>query len=463
MNRKKLMAVGVALLACAAAGMARWATVWMGKQPDGSYIVSSGQRVEGGSIAFDGRPIELALHPSGTFYAVLNKKNVFLGTAEGVREGTAVPLGKSGPGFRGLGWSPDGRRLFATSEEGYVREYLFEGGKLQEGDRIEIKAEAKDENPVPGGFAIARDGARMFVVAANRNAVVEVDLAAKKRVREFPVENVPFEARLSEDERTLIVSNWGGRIPRAGDRTAKSLKQDIVVDERSTPISGTVSLIDRATGATRHVEVGIHPTAIEVDGAMAYVANAMSDSISEIDLAAGKVTRTIPLQWGSQRVIGGMPNALAIRGRTLYVVPPSGDTRAWRSEFGPEVRRSIVPVSKSIAKMRVARGAAGRSVVVPVNNRLEVAEDHCKSAMSPGNPCPGACKSANRCSASRNTGLLRISRSMSPYLVQIAGIHPWCWHRTQAAGPPHISNRASCRVPTASGGARNRATRHISA
>ena len=45
----------------------------------------------------------------------------------------------------------------------------------------------------------------------------------------------------------------------------------------------------------------------------------MSDSISEIDLVAGKVTRTIPLRWGSLRVLGGMPNALAIRGKTLYV------------------------------------------------------------------------------------------------------------------------------------------------
>ena len=92
-----------------------------------------------------------------------------------------------------------------------------------------------------------------------------------------------------------------------------------MVDDRGAPASGTVSLIDRATGATRHVEVGIHPTAIVVDGGRAYVANAMSDSVSEIDLEAGTVARTIPLRWGSLRVLGGMPNALALRGETLYV------------------------------------------------------------------------------------------------------------------------------------------------
>src|SRR6185312_5048927 len=111
--------------------------------------------------------------------------------------------------------------------------------------------------------------------AANRNAIVEVDPATRQIIREFPVQMLPFEPRLTEDERTLIVSNWGGR----------------------PPASGTVSLIDRATGATRHVEVGIHPTAIVVHGGHAYVANAMSDSVSEIDIEAGVVSRTIPLRW----------------------------------------------------------------------------------------------------------------------------------------------------------------------
>ena len=45
----------------------------------------------------------------------------------------------------------------------------------------------------------------------------------------------------------------------------------------------------------------------------------MSDSISEIDLAVGKRDPDDPLRWGSLRFLGGMPNALAIRGKTLYV------------------------------------------------------------------------------------------------------------------------------------------------
>ena len=40
------------------------ADVRMGRQPDGSFLVSTGQRIEGGSIAFTGRPIDLAMHPT---------------------------------------------------------------------------------------------------------------------------------------------------------------------------------------------------------------------------------------------------------------------------------------------------------------------------------------------------------------------------------------------------------------
>ncbi len=159
----------------------------------------------------------------------------------------------------------------------------------------------------------------MYVAAANLNAIVEIDLATRAVSRSYPVENLPFEPVLTEDEKTLIASNWGGRLPRAGDLTGKSEKLDIVIDEREATTSGTISLIDLATGATRHVEVGLHPTAIVVEGGHCFVANAMSDSISEVDIASAKVVRTIPLTWGDLRLLGGMPNALALRGRTLYV------------------------------------------------------------------------------------------------------------------------------------------------
>ncbi len=177
MKRYSIVCVGLAVTTVLALGMAQWTGVWMGQQPDGSFLVSTGQRIEGGSIAFTGRPIDIALHPTRGLVAVMNKQGVFLATAEGVKKGTNVELG-SNAGFRGLVWTPSGDRLLASTEEGHLQTFRLTGETLKSDVKIKLVPEGQPANPVPGGMAITRDGSHLFVAAANRNAVVEVDLAA---------------------------------------------------------------------------------------------------------------------------------------------------------------------------------------------------------------------------------------------------------------------------------------------
>lgn len=318
MTSKRSLAVVAVVALALSAGAARLGIILMGKQPDGGFLVATGQRVEGGSIAFTGRPIDLAVHPRDDLVAVLNKTSVFLIRDGAVVKGSSSPLGGSA-GFRGLVWSPDGKTVYASTEKGHIQPFGYEKDRLSPAQPIRVSPPGEKDNPVPGGMCITRDGSRLFVAAANRNAVVEIDLSKNERVREFPVETLPFEARLSGDESTLVVSNWGGRLPKLGDATSKSQNLDVVADSRGASASGTVSLIDRKSGTTRHVAVGLHPTALAVVGRLAYVANAMSDSVSEIDLKLGATTRDVPLRWGSNRLLGSMPNALVAQGKTLYV------------------------------------------------------------------------------------------------------------------------------------------------
>ena len=56
----------------------------LGRQPDGSFYVSTGQHIPPAAVAFPGRPIDLALHPSRQFFAVLSKSEVFLADSSGV-------------------------------------------------------------------------------------------------------------------------------------------------------------------------------------------------------------------------------------------------------------------------------------------------------------------------------------------------------------------------------------------
>jgi len=318
-KRRALMLV-TALAICAGISHAGDIRVYplLGIQPDGSFIVSTGQRVSPGAIAFTGRPIDMALHPTGTFVAILNQGTILLISPQGLLLGSHVGL-RSGASFRGIVWSPDGKRLYVSVTAGYVQTLDFQPGSLRLGATIRVKPEGSRGNPRPGGIAITRDGSRLYVAVTDRNAVAEIDLKTNRWVREYPVQNLPFEVKLTEDEKTLIVSNWGGRQPTDADERAHSGNAVIVVDSRGAAASGTVCLITRNSGKTKVLQVGLHPTAIAVRHNRAYVTNSAGDSLTEIDLAAKRVLRTLPIRWGRMNLFGSMPCALAIQNNTAYI------------------------------------------------------------------------------------------------------------------------------------------------
>ncbi len=313
------------LLLIVTTGMAysayRASVVRVGRQTDGSFIVATGQHIEPGSIAFDGRPIDLAISPEGKYVAVLNQRDVFLVTEAGIVPDSAVfilPKKRNAAGFHGIAWNPDGKHLYASTSLGYVQELRLADTRLELGRKLQAKPAGAKGDPGPGGMTLTRDGKRLFVTAANRNAVAEIDTVTGEWKREWKVQNIPFEVRLSEDEATAIVSNWGGRLPQPGDETAESVDVPVVIDPRGVASTGTVTLIDRRSGSSVAIEVGLHPSGLCVQRNSVYVANAGSDSISEINIAGRSVARNIPIRWGGLKLFGSMPNALAVYGSTLY-------------------------------------------------------------------------------------------------------------------------------------------------
>ncbi len=319
--KRRFLGPLIAVLICIGLAYAEPAAyLRVGRQADGSFVVSTLQRVEPGAIAFAGRPIDMALHPSGAFMAVLDHRGVLLVAPDRVIDRSVVPLGVGvTAGFRGVVWSPDGRRLFVSVAEGYVQEFGLLDRLLVRGQIIPVRSPASGGNARPGGMAITRDGTRLFVACCNRNSVAEIDIVANRWIREYRVQNLPFTVKLSEDERTLIVSNWGGREATEDDERTGSGNAVVVVDPRGASASGTVCLIRRGSGETTRLNVGLHPTGIAIQGNMAYVANAASDSLTEIDLNAQAVARTLPLHWRNMRLFGSMPCALAVRGTTAYI------------------------------------------------------------------------------------------------------------------------------------------------
>jgi DNA-binding beta-propeller fold protein YncE len=291
----------------------------VGKQPDGSFVVATGQRIDPGTIAFQGRPMDIALHPDGALLAVTAQRQLRIYRwAEGEGAFYTVPL-EAGCSYRGLVWSADGQRLYASLSNGNVQCFKQDGGRVVVDGRIELAPKNAKLKVVPGGMAITHDGKRLFVANAN-GGVFEVGVEARRPVTSHTVQNIPFDVKLTEDEKTLVVSNWAGRAPRKeeDEEEAESGPVGIFVDERGIAASGTVSLLNLDTKQRRDVTVGLHPAGLVVAGDRAYVANAASDTVSEIDLQGARVTRTFQIRWEGRSLFGSMPNTLALRGDRLY-------------------------------------------------------------------------------------------------------------------------------------------------
>ena len=165
----------------------------------------------------------------------------------------------------------------------------------------------------PVDIALSPDK-RTLYVKDNRGIVV-VDVETWK---------VRQELLVGRDGRRAYVSNWGGRHPMSGEKTATTSGTPAVVDARGVAASGTVSVIDlQAKTVIAEIEVGLQSSGIALDEAHSrlYVANANSDTVGVIDTSTLRVVETISVRPDASLPFGSMPNALALTpdGNTLFV------------------------------------------------------------------------------------------------------------------------------------------------
>ncbi|MGO9012887.1 MAG: alkaline phosphatase family protein [Bryobacteraceae bacterium] len=180
-----------------------------------------------------------------------------------------------------------------------------------------------------GGLAVtsAKGGPRSVLVALTFNdelAIVDVATGSAMKVKTGVA---PFGVTVNAAGTVAYVSNWGGRFPKSGDRTAATggePQADLVaVDARGIAASGTVARVDLKTNqVTRTIEVGLHPTSLVWDEAhdRLYVANSNSDTISVINTKTNSLLENIPIQPFERKVAGVAPEALAVSkdGQHLY-------------------------------------------------------------------------------------------------------------------------------------------------
>ena len=201
-----------------------------------------------------------------------------------------------GGSYAGIVFTPDGKRLLASSIGGTIGVFEVEpSGDLE--PRTPIKLAAGDTSPeafVPVGLAVSPDGKTLWAVLNLRNTLAEIDLASGTLKREIAVGNAPYGVALVGD--TAYVSNWAGRKPDAGSTAGPSRPRSGGArrSRRFIASDGSVSVVDLKAGKEqKQIVVGLHPSAIIAtpDGAHVIVANANSDTVSVIDTRARRSGR----------------------------------------------------------------------------------------------------------------------------------------------------------------------------
>ncbi len=188
--------------------------------------------------------------------------------------------------------------------------------------------------PVAGDLGTFNSGAPGFgggvmvmpVTANNRVAVIDIQTGKTRGFVDTGI--APFGAVVNRAGTVAYVSNWGGRKPVKGERTAmagtKADADAVLVNEIGVTASGTVTRIDlTAMKATKTIAAGLHPNGLVLDenGGRLYVANNNSDSVTVIDTKTNEVLRQIPLKPFAVDAPGIAPTAVALSpdGRRLFV------------------------------------------------------------------------------------------------------------------------------------------------
>jgi DNA-binding beta-propeller fold protein YncE len=283
--------------------------------PDGRLLVTAGKTPEVVVVDPDGGAVRQRVAPVAAPAA---------GTANRTAERNLAPDKKALASLTGLVFSPDGTRLFMSDVQGAVQVFAVSDGRLTALGPLPLPPARAPERAaeVPCGLALSADGTRLYVCGNLSNRLLELEAATGTVLRTFDVGVAPFDVVLVGGR--ALVTNLGGRRPRPGDLTGPAGKGTRVrVDPvRHVATEGTVSRIDLETGTVDEIAVGLHPSGLAVapGGAIVVCANAGSDTLSLIDVAAGRVIETVWTKRTPAELYGAMPAALAFApdGERLY-------------------------------------------------------------------------------------------------------------------------------------------------
>ena len=327
-------------------------TYTTGAQPDGSFVVSSGQIITPAGKQVDlgirVRAKAVAINPVTSTHtaAVLT-----LGATQAVevfdtRTGDVlqnyITFGSDSSGsYSGITYTADGKHLVFSQDSSHVTiANVSKEGLLSDYVQVSVPPNnsfikcfpnsppAAYANPCgtfytpatsyPGGVAVSADGKTAYALLNQNDTLTKIDLTAKTPVQgtQIRVGNAPHSIVIDSNGTKAYVSNEGGRAATEADFQINSAGTEIVADQVvGAAVTGTVSVVDLASmKVTANIPTGLHPTGMAFYGGYLLVTNTYSDTISVVDTTTNEVKRTIDL---------GLPISIPGTGEATYGAAPN--------------------------------------------------------------------------------------------------------------------------------------------
>jgi DNA-binding beta-propeller fold protein YncE len=301
-----------------------------GMQAGGSVLLPNqwSLRPAGKQMKLGVFPVNIAVHPSGRWLAVLH-------AGFGQHEVIIVDLARRAitdraemkQAFYGLCFDPDGKLLFASGgEEKVVHAFEFDEGHLRQNRTIDLTT--KEPKVAAGGIAVDFRGRNLLMAGTWGDAVAVMSLDKGQPARTnrilLPENSYPYTCLADPSRNRLWTTLW--------------LKSAVAV----------IDLEKNAVIATWPTEG--HPTEMVVspDGKILFVACANSTKVSVLETASGKTLQTISCALFPGAPTGNTPNSLCLTpdGSLLFVANANNNNIAVFNVSDPNHAKSLgfIPV-----------------------------------------------------------------------------------------------------------------------
>lgn len=344
----------------------------------------------GKSIDVGDLPMNIQIHPTGQFAAVLHcgfrEHEVHILDLNTAKRKIACRVTVD-QAFYGLAWSPDGRQLYASGGEfDVVHQWAFDKGLLHNHQKLDVSGVPGVKRTVPSGITLDPAGKELFACGLWADAVVRVPL-------------------VNPDNKVVIKLNAGVEpkkpnegappSPPDGRKEEKPADKKVEVDDddlgaktapnNSYPYTAVVepsgkrlfvslwaksgvAVVDLETNKVAGVwKTASHPTEMAFDKkGVLYVACANSTQVTALDPKTGKTIQTINSALYPVAPSGNTPNSLTLTpdGELLIVANADANNLAVFNVSDPKQAKPLGFIPTGWYPTSVRFSKLDRSIIV---------------------------------------------------------------------------------------------------